>query len=139
MTTTEMREYLEAYVASQGTQVGLGVAPLLESIIDALEGAADASKTASVFVVELEDTVETTKAVTNEQDDIDAFIDAANEAPGLNVPVAHDAGAVITFAQLEVTDDTVNGSLDIGGGHYALTLSKTPGASQLTYIANEIA
>lgn len=137
MTITEMRDYLEAYVASQGTQVGLGVAPLLESIIDALDGSAKSTEVAKVFVVELEDTVETTKSVTNEQDDIDAFIDAMNSDPGHNAPVAHDAGAVITFAQLEVTDDVVNGSLDIGGGHYSLTLSKTPGASQLTYIANE--
>lgn len=137
MTINEMREYLEAYVASQGTQVGLGVAPLLESIIDALDGSAKSAEVAKVFVIELEDTVETTKSVTNSQDDIDAFIDAINEDPGHNVPVAHDAGAVITFAQLEVTDDVVNGSLDIGGGHYSLTLSKTPGASQLAYIANE--
>ena len=34
MTKQEQKQYLQNFVASQGTQVGLGITPLLEAIID---------------------------------------------------------------------------------------------------------
>lgn len=36
MTKQEQKEYLQKYVASQGTQAGLSITPLLEAIINGL-------------------------------------------------------------------------------------------------------
>lgn len=81
MTKAEKLQYLQDYVASQGTQAGLSIAALH------------------------------------------------------NIPKVFISGAVLTFAQLEVTEDVVNGSVSVAGGSYALTLSKEAGQSKVVYTA----
>lgn len=126
MTKKEKTEYMRSLVASQGTQMGISLPPLLEEIISGCE---------DVFVVEVEENNATTKIVTNTQEDIDAFIDAANEDPFRNVPKVHISGVVLSFSQLEVNDDEVDATVNMVTGHYVLKLSKTPGSSQLTFTA----
>ena len=97
-------------VANQGNQAGISIAPLLSAIIADCE---------DVFTVTVEDNQENTKNVTNPQAEIDAFIDA-----------------VISFAQLEINEDEINSTVEMAGGHYVLTLSKTPNSSLIIYTAN---
>ena len=61
MTKQEQKEYLQKFVASQGTQAGLSITPLLEAIINGND---------DIFVVTVEDNAENTKKVTNPQEDI---------------------------------------------------------------------
>lgn len=126
MTKAEKLQYLQDYVASQGTQAGLSIAALLEEIINGND---------DVFVVNVEDNEAEMKNVTNAQDEIDAFVDAVNADPLHNIPKVFISGAVLTFAQLEVTEDVVNGSVSVAGGSYALTLSKETGQSKVVYTA----
>ena len=78
MTKYEKLDYLQKYVASQGTQAGLSIAPLLQSIIE-------------------------------ENEDI---------------------------FDVQVEDDQVNAMVELTGGKYLLTLSKTQGNSQLVFTPN---
>lgn len=128
MTKQEQKKYLETYVASQGTQVGLSISPLLEAIIDGND---------DIFVVTVEDNVETTKKVTNSQTDIDNFIAAANADPLHNTPKVYIDGVVLAFTQIEIAEDEINGLIFVDGGKYVLTLSTTEESSQLVYTANE--
>lgn len=123
MTKKDKKEYLEQLVANQGTQAGISIAPLLSAIIADCE---------DVFTVTVEDNQEDTKNVTNPQAEIDAFIDAVNADPLHNIP----KGVVISFAQLEINEDEINSTVEMAGGHYVLTLSKTPNSSLIIYTAN---
>lgn len=96
-------------VANQGNQAGISIAPLLSAIIADCE---------DVFTVTVEDNQENTKNVTNPQAEIDAFIDAVNADP------------------LEINEDEINSTVEMAGGHYVLTLSKTPNSSLIIYTAN---
>lgn len=64
MTKQEQKEYLQKFVASQGTQAGLSITPLLEAIINGND---------DIFVVTVEDNAENTKKVTNPQEDNKQF------------------------------------------------------------------
>lgn len=128
MTKQEQKEYLQTYVASQGTQAGLSIAPLLEAMINGND---------DIFVVTVEDNAENTKKVTNPQEDINNFIVAANADPLHNTLKVYIDGAVLVFTQIEVSDDEINGLIYVDGGKYILTLSKTEESSQLVYTPNE--
>ena len=108
MTKKDKKEYLEQLVANQGNQAGISIAPLLSAIIADCE---------DVFTVTVENNQENTKNVTNPQAEIDAFIDAVNADPLHNIP-------------------KVNSTVEMAGGHYVLTLSKTPNSSLIIYTAN---
>lgn len=88
------------------------------------------------FTVTVEDNQEDTKNVTNPQAEIDAFIDAVNADPLHNIPKVYISGVVISFAQLEINEDEINSTVEMAGGHYVLTLSKTPDSSLIIYTAN---
>ena len=111
----------------QGNQAGISIAPLLSAIIADCE---------DVFTVTVEDNQENTKNVTNPQAEIDAFIDAVNADPLHNIPKVYISGVVISFAQLEINEDEINSTVEMAGGHYVLTLSKTPDSSLIIYTAN---
>lgn len=128
MTKAEKKEYLQQWVASQGNQSGISIPPLLDAIIGDCE---------DVFTVTVEDNEEDTKNVTNPQSEIDAFIDAVNADPLHNIPKVYISGVVISFAQLEINEDEINSTVEMTGGHYVLTLSKTPESSLIIYTANE--
>lgn len=125
MTKAEKKEYLQQLVASQGNQSGISISPLLDAIIGDCE---------DVFTVTVEDNEEDTKNVTNPQSEIDAFIDAVNADPLHNIPKVYISGVVI--AQLEINEDEINSTVEMTGGHYVLTLSKTPESSLIIYTAN---
>ena len=125
MTKAEKKKYLEQLVASQGNQSGISISPLLDAIIADCE---------DVFMVE--DNQEDTKNVTNPQAEIDAFIDAVNADPLHNIPKVYISGVVISFSQLEINEDEINSTVEFVGGHYVLTLSKTPDSSLIVYTAN---
>lgn len=108
-------------------QAGISIAPLLSAIIADCE---------DVFTVTVEDNQEDTKNVTNPQAEIDAFIDAVNADPLHNIPKVYISGVVISFAQLEINEDEINSTVEMAGGHYVLTLSKTPNSSLIIYTAN---
>lgn len=127
MTKQEQKEYLQKFVASQGTQARLSITPLLEAI----NGNDD------IFVVTVEDNAENTKKVTNPQEDINNFITAANADPLHNTPKVFIDGVVLAFTQIEVSEDEINGLIFVDGGKYILTLSTTEESSQLVYTANE--
>lgn len=127
MTKAEKKEYLQQSVASQGNQSGISISPLLDAIIGDCE---------DVFTVTVEDNEEDTKNVTNPQSEIDAFIDAVNADPLHNIPKVYISGVVISFAQLEINEDEINSTVEMTGGHYVLTLSKTPESSLIIYTAN---
>lgn len=114
-------------VANQGSQAEISIAPLLYAIIADCE---------DVFTVTVEDNQEDTKNVTNPQAEIDAFIDAVNADPLHNIPKVYISGVVISFAQLEINEDEINSTVEMAGGHYVLTLSKTPNSSLIIYTAN---
>lgn len=114
-------------VANQGNQAGISIAPLLSAIIADCE---------DVFTVTVEDNQENTKNVTNPQAEIDAFIDAVNADSLHNIPKVYISGVVISFAQLEINEDEINSTVEMVGGHYVLTLSKTPNSSLIIYTAN---
>lgn len=126
MTKAEKKEYLQQLVASQGNS-GISISPLLDAIIGDCE---------DVFTVTVEDNEEDTKNVTNPQSEIDAFIDAVNADPLHNIPKVYISGVVISFAQLEINEDEINSTVEMTGGHYVLTLSKTPESSLIIYTAN---
>lgn len=128
MTKYEKLDYLQKYVASQGTQVGLSISPLLQSIIEENE---------DIFDVQVEDTEVNDRLVINEQIAIDEFIDAVNADPLHNKARVSFPGVVLSFAQMEYEDDQVNAMVELTGGKYSLTLSKTPGNSQLVFTPNE--
>lgn len=128
MTKKEQIEYLQKYVASQGTQVGLSITPLLESIINGSD---------AIFVVTVEDNVENTKKVTNAQQEINDFIVSANADPLHNTPKIYIDGVVLSFTQVEIAEDEINGIIFVDGGKYLLTLSTTEESSQLVYSPNE--
>lgn len=127
MTKAEKKEYLQQLVASQGNQSGISISSLLDAIIGDCE---------DVFTVTVEDNEEDTKNVTNPQSEIDAFIDAVNADPLHNIPKVYISGVVISFAQLEINEDEINSTVEMTGGHYVLTLSKTPESSLIIYTAN---
>lgn len=127
MTKAEKKKYLEQLVASQGNQSGISISPLLDAIIADCE---------DVFTVMVEDNQEDTKNVTNPQAEIDAFIDAVNADPLHNIPKVYISGVVISFSQLEINEDGINSTVEFVGGHYVLTLSKTPDSSLIVYTAN---
>lgn len=122
MTKKDKKKYLEQLVANQGNQAGISIAPLLSAIIADCE--------------DVEDNQEDTKNVTNPQAEIDAFIDAVNADPLHNIPKVYISGVVISFAQLEINEDEINSTVEMAGGHYVLTLSKTPNSSLIIYTAN---
>lgn len=127
MTKYEKLEYLDQYVASQGNEAGLSIAPLLRAIIEENE---------DIFDVQVEDTEVNDRLVINEQIAIDEFIDAVNADPLHNKARVSFPGVVLSFAQMEYEDDQVNAMVELTGGKYSLTLSKTPGNSQLVFTAN---
>lgn len=127
MTKYEKLEYLETCIASQGREAGLGLAPLLRSIIEENE---------DIFDVQVEDTDVNDRLVTNEQIAIDEFIDAVNADPLHNKARVSFPGVVLSFAQMEYEDDQVNAMVELTGGKYSLRLSKTPGQSELMFIPN---
>lgn len=127
MTKAEKKKYLEQLVASQGNQSGISISPLLDAIIADCE---------DVFTVMVEDNQEDTKNVTNPQAEIGAFIDAVNADPLHNMPKVYISGVVISFSQLEINEDEINSTVEFVGGHYVLTLSKTPDSSLIVYTAN---
>lgn len=57
-------------------------------------------------------------------------------APLHNIPKVYISGVVISFAQLEINEDEINSTVEMAGGHYVLTLSKTPNSSLIIYTAN---
>lgn len=128
MTKYEKLDYLQKYVASQGTQAGLSIAPLLQSIVEENE---------DVFDVQVEDTEVNDRLVINEQIAIDEFIDAVNAEPLHNKERVSFPGVVLSFAQMEYEDNQVNAMVELTGGKYSLTFSKTPGNSQLVFTSNE--
>lgn len=128
MTKQEQKQYLQTFVASQGTQAGLNITPLLEAIINGND---------DIFVVTVEDNTENTKKVTNPQRDIDNFIVAANADPLHNTPKVFIDGVVLAFTQIELSDDEINGLIFVDGGKYLLTLSTTEGNSHLVYTADQ--
>lgn len=128
MTKQEQKQYLQTFVASQGTQAGLNITPLLEAIINGND---------DIFVVTVEDNTENTKKVTNPQRDIDNFIAAANADPLHNSPKVFIDGVVLAFTQIELSEDEINGLIFVDGGKYLLTLSTTEGNSHLVYTANQ--
>lgn len=128
MTKQEQKQYLQTFVASQGTQVGLNITPLLEAIINGND---------DIFVVTVEDNTENTKKVTNPQRDIDNFIVAANADPLHNTPKVFIDGVVLAFTQIELSEDEINGLIFVDGGKYLLTLSTTEGNSHLVYTADQ--
>ena len=128
MTKQEQKQYLQTFVASQGTQAGLNITPLLEAIINGND---------DIFVVTVEDNTENTKKVTNPQRDIDNFIVAANADPLHNTPKVFIDGVVLAFTQIELSEDEINGLIFVDGGKYLLTLSTTEGNSHLVYTANQ--
>ena len=127
MTKYEKLEYLDQYVANQGNEAGLSIAPLLRAIIEENE---------DIFDVQVEDTEVNDRLVINEQIAIDEFIDAVNADPLHNKARVSFPGVVLSFAQMEYEDDQVNAMVELTGGKYSLTLSKTPGNSQLLYTPN---
>ena len=127
MTKYEKLDYIQKYVASQETQAGLSIAPLLQSIIEENE---------DIFDVQVEDTEVNDRLVINEQVDIDEFIDAVNADPLHNKARVSFPGVVLSFAQMEYEDDQVNSMVELNGGKYLLTLSKTQGNSQLVFTPN---
>ena len=127
MTKYEKLEFLDQYVASQGNEAGLSIAPLLRAIIEENE---------DIFDVQVEDTEVNDRLVINEQIAIDEFIDAVNADPLHNKARVSFPGVVLSFAQMEYVDDQVNAMVELTGGKYSLTLSKTPGNSQLLYTPN---
>lgn len=128
MTKQEQKQYLQTFVASQGTQAGLNITPLLEAKINGND---------DIFVVTVEDNTENTKKVTNPQRDIDNFIVAANADPLHNTPKVFIDGVVLAFTQIELSEDEINGLIFVDGGKYLLTLSTTEGNSHLVYTANQ--
>lgn len=128
MTKQEQKQYLQTFVASQGTQAGLSIMPLLEAIINGND---------DIFVVTVEDNTENTKKVTNPQRDIDNFIVAANADPLHNTPKVFIDGVVLAFTQIELSEDEINGLIFVDGGKYLLTLSTTEGNSHLVYTADQ--
>lgn len=127
MTKQEQKQYLQTFVASQGTQAGLSITPLLEAIINGND---------DIFVVTVEDNTENTKKVTNPQRDIDNFIAAANADPLHNTLKVFIDGVVLAFTQIELSEDEINGLIFVDGGKYLLTLSTTEGNSHLVYTAD---
>lgn len=127
MTKYEKLEYLDQYVANQGNEAGLSIAPLLRAIIEENE---------DIFDVQVEDTEVNDRLVINEQIAIDEFIDAVNADPLHNKARVSFPGVVLSFAQMEYEDDQVNAMVELTGGKYSLTLSKTPGNSQLLFTPN---
>ena len=127
MTKYEKLEYLDQYVANQGNEAGLSIAPLLRAIIEENE---------DIFDVQVEDTEVNDSLVINEQIAIDEFIDAVNADPLHNKARVSFPGVVLSFAQMEYEDDQVNAMVELTGGKYSLTLSKTPGNSQLLFTPN---
>ena len=127
MTKYEKLEYLDQYVANQGNEAGLSIAPLLRAIIEENE---------DIFDVQVEDTEVNDRLVINDQIAIDEFIDAVNADPLHNKARVSFPGVVLSFAQMEYEDDQVNAMVELTGGKYSLTLSKTPGNSQLLFTPN---
>lgn len=50
--------------------------------------------------------------------------------------VANQGNQAGISAQLEINEDEINSTVEMAGGHYVLTLSKTPDSSLIIYTAN---
>lgn len=128
MTKQQIAQAIESYISGQGNQAGLqGLADILRAIIEENE---------DIFDVQVEDTEVNDRLVINEQIAIDEFIDAVNADPLHNKARVSFPGVVLSFAQMEYEDDQVNAMVELTGGKYSLTLSKTPGNSQLLFTPN---
>ena len=80
-----------------------------------------------------------TYPISTQQSEIDSYIDMCNARPELARPTAQlPDGTLIAFAEVTVAEDTVTGKADADGRSYALTLSRTPGESQVTEEAGEM-
>ena len=73
------------------------------------------------------------------QSEIDSYIDMCNARPELARPTAQlPDGTLVAFTEVTVAEDSVSGRADADGMSYWLTLSRTPGASQLTEVPAEM-
>lgn len=52
--------------------------------------------------------------------------------------VANQGNQAGISAQLEINEDEINSTVEMAGGHYVLTLSKTPDSSLIIYTANSM-
>lgn len=127
MTKYEKLEILQKCVQSQGNEAGLGISELLRHMIEENE---------DIFDVQVEDTEVNDRLVINEQLAIDEFIDAINADPLHNKARVSFPGVVLSFQQMEYSDDQVNAMVEMEDGKYSLLLSKTTGNSHLTFTPN---
>lgn len=127
MTKYEKLEILQKCVQSQGNEAGLGISNLLRHMIEENE---------DIFDVQVEDTEVNDRLVINEQLAIDEFIDAINADPLHNKARVSFPGVVLSFQQMEYSDDQVNAMVEMEDGKYSLLLSKTIGNSHLTFTPN---
>ena len=80
-----------------------------------------------------------TYPISTQQSEIDSYIDMCNARPELARPTAQlPDGTLIAFPVAEVAEDTVTGKADADGRSYTLTLSRTPGASQVMEAPTEM-
>lgn len=127
MNKQELTRAIDRYVTGQGNQAGLGISELLRHMIEENE---------DIFDVQVEDTEVNDRLVINEQLAIDEFIDAINADPLHNKARVSFPGVVLSFQQMEYSDDQVNAMVEMEDGKYSLLLSKTIGNSHLTFTPN---
>lgn len=127
MKRTELNKFIKAGIIEQGSSGSVNLGPLTVELLKHTPSVVHIGNKRSGS-----DSKTTLYDVIDDQEEIDAIIDAAVGSEVSQVCV-HDAGTSIHFAHVELSDDILTGLLHSYKGTFQLFLSKEKGQSQLVF------
>lgn len=126
MTRNELNRFIRKNISEQGNASSIALTQF------AIELMKHAPCTVHISSDKTEDLDKTTYKIVDDQDEINAIIDAitGNEVSSVCM---HDNGVTLHFSHIEVSDDIVTCYLTTFDGNYTLILSKEEGLSELSH------
>lgn len=126
MTRKELNRFIRKNISEQGNASSIALNQF------AIELMKHVPCTVHISSDKTEDLDKTTYKIVDDQDEINAIIDAITGNEVSNVCI-HDNGVTLNFSHIEVSDDIVTCYLTTFDGNYTLLLSKEEGLSELSH------
>lgn len=126
MTRNELNKFIQQSISEQGNASSIALTQL------AIELMKHVPCTVHISNDKTEDLDKTTYKIVDDQNEINAIIDAitGNEVSSVCM---HDNDVTLHFSHIEVSDDIVTCYLTTFDGNYTLLLSKEEGLSELSH------
>lgn len=126
MTRNELNKFIQQSISEQGNASSIALTQLAIELMKHVPCAVHISSDKT------EDLDKTTYKIVDNQDEINAIIDAitGNEVSSVCM---HDNGVTLHFSHIEVSDDIATCYLTTFDGNYTLLLSKEEGLSELSH------